>query len=80
VYAACLVVQCLRDLRDTDKLRLLVLLQNCPSPSQSHLGESRKQSQVGREWGTWEGKWMGWGEGGRGELDLVLSEGKGLKP
>jgi hypothetical protein len=26
---------------------------------QSHLGERRKQSQVGREERTWEGKWMG---------------------
>jgi hypothetical protein len=29
---------------------------------QSHLGEKRKQSQVRREGGTWEGKWIeGWG-------------------
>jgi hypothetical protein len=27
-----------------------------------------------------EGKWMGWGGAGRGEPDLVLGEGKGLKP
>jgi hypothetical protein len=30
---------------------------------QSHLGERRKQSQVGREGRTWEGKWMGEGRG-----------------
>jgi hypothetical protein len=29
--------------------------------SQSHLGERRKQSQVGRKGETWEGKWMEWG-------------------
>jgi hypothetical protein len=28
---------------------------------QSHSGERRKQSQVGREGETWEGKWMGGG-------------------
>jgi hypothetical protein len=32
------------------------------------------------EAGTWEGKWMGQGERGREEPDLVLGEGKGLKP
>ena len=32
VYAVCLVVQCLRDLGDPDYLRLLVLLQDYPSP------------------------------------------------
>jgi hypothetical protein len=48
---------------------------------QSHLGERRKQSQMGREGGIWEGKWTGWGAvWGRGESDLVLGEGKGLKP
>ena len=31
-YAICLVVQCLRDLRVPNQLRLLVLLQDCPSP------------------------------------------------
>jgi hypothetical protein len=32
----------------------------CPSETpESHLGERRKQSQVGREGRTWEGKWMG---------------------
>jgi hypothetical protein len=30
VDAVCLVVQCLRDLGGPDKLRLLVLLQDCP--------------------------------------------------
>jgi hypothetical protein len=29
---------------------------------------------------TWEGKWRGEGEGRRGEPDLVLGEGKVLKP
>jgi hypothetical protein len=46
--------------------------------SQSHCGERRKQSQIGREGGTWEGKFMG--VGGRGNPDRVLGEGKGLKP
>jgi hypothetical protein len=32
VYAVCLVVQCLRDLQGPDYLRLLVLLQDHPSP------------------------------------------------
>jgi hypothetical protein len=32
VYAACLVVQCLRDLRGPYQLRLLVLLKGHPSP------------------------------------------------
>jgi hypothetical protein len=31
---------------------------------QSHLEERRKQSQVGREGGTWEGKWKGLWERG----------------
>jgi hypothetical protein len=36
---------------------------------QSHLGERRKQSQMGREGGTWEEKWTGWGVvGGKGNL------------
>jgi hypothetical protein len=45
------------------------------------LEERRKKSQVKREGGTWEGKWMGIGigVGGRAEPDLVLGEGKGLK-
>jgi hypothetical protein len=44
---------------------------------QSHLGERRKQSQVGREGENLEGKWIGWRwVGGRGEPDLVLGEGK----
>jgi hypothetical protein len=36
---------------------------------QSHFGEKRKQSNVGREGGTWEKKWIGeqWG-GERGNL------------
>jgi hypothetical protein len=45
----------------------------------SHLGERRKQSQVGKEGGTWEGKWMGGGMEGGGP-DMVLGEGKRLKP
>jgi hypothetical protein len=41
----------------------------------------KNQLQVGREGGTWEGKWMGWGESwGRGKPDLLLGEGNGLKP
>jgi hypothetical protein len=45
---------------------------------QFHLGERRKQSQVGREGVIWE---SGGGENneGKGEYDLVLGEGKGLK-
>ena len=43
---------------------------------QFHLGERRKQSQLGREGGTWKGKWVG--SLGGGESDLVLGEGKGL--
>jgi hypothetical protein len=47
---------------------------------QSHLGEIRKQSQVGRERGTWEVKWMTWGVLGAGEKpDLVFGERKRLK-
>ena len=44
---------------------------------QSHLGWWRKESQVEREWETWEEKWTG---GIRGKADLVLGEGKRLKP
>jgi hypothetical protein len=50
--------------------------------SQSHLGGKRKQSHVGREGGTWEGKWTGQNRGGGGkkrEPDLVLGDRKGLK-
>jgi hypothetical protein len=32
VYAVCLVVQCLRDHWVSDCMRLLVFLQDCPSP------------------------------------------------
>jgi hypothetical protein len=35
------------------------------------LGERRKQLQVRRDGGTWEGKWTG-----RGDPDLILGEGK----
>ena len=58
---------------------------------QSHLGEKRKQSKLGRKERTWERKWMG-----KGvqcvcvcvcvcvclyvKPDLVLGDGKGLKP
>jgi hypothetical protein len=44
--------------------------------TQSHLGEKKAITSVEGE--SWEGKWMGWG--GRGEPNLVLGEGKGLKP
>jgi hypothetical protein len=47
---------------------------------QSHLEERRKQSEVWREGGTWKRKLMGRGVRGRGEPDLVLGDGKGLKP
>ena len=46
---------------------------------QHHLGGEKKQSQVEMEGGTWEEKWAG-REWGREEPDLVLGEGKGLKP
>jgi hypothetical protein len=46
---------------------------------QSHLGESRKQSQVVREGGTWDRKWTA-GVVERGEAYLVLGKEKGLKP
>ena len=56
----------------------------CPSEDASiPLGrEKKEQPQVEREGETWEEKWTGWGRsvGGRGEPDLVLGEGKGLKP
>jgi hypothetical protein len=47
------------------------------------LGERRKQSKVGKEGGTWEGKWTGLESPakveGREEPDRVLGEGKKLK-
>jgi hypothetical protein len=46
---------------------------------QSHIGERRKQSQVGREGPRRESGWWG-ADRVRGEPDLVLGEGKGLKP
>ena len=46
---------------------------------QSYLGGRRKQSQIWREGGYLGGKVDGrWGR--RGKPDLVLGEGKGLKP
>jgi hypothetical protein len=60
------------------------------STSQSHLGERRKIShKLGRGEGGMEGGRKGpgrlseWGAGGvgrKGESDLVLGEGKGMKP
>jgi hypothetical protein len=47
---------------------------------QSHLGGRRKQSQGEREGGNLEEKWMGGAFWGRGQPDLILGEGKGLKP
>jgi hypothetical protein len=47
---------------------------------QSHSGGRRKQSQVGRNGGNWERKWMGEIVGGREEPNMVLYERKGLKP
>jgi hypothetical protein len=41
------------------------------------LGERRKQSQGGRERGTWVGEGRGVR---RGEHDVVLGRGRGLKP
>jgi hypothetical protein len=38
---------------------------------QPHLGERRKLSQVGKEGGIWEGKWMGVLSWGGGEPDPV---------
>jgi hypothetical protein len=49
---------------------------------QSHLGERRKQSHVWMDGGNWEGKWTGVLSevfGGKGEPEIVLGEGKGLK-
>jgi hypothetical protein len=46
---------------------------------QFHLEGRRKQSQLGMEGGSWQGKQTGVG-GGRGVLDLVLGERKVLKP
>jgi hypothetical protein len=60
----------------------------CPSKD-TLVPLGREQSQVGRERETWEGKWMevgvgkvGGGSGavGGGEPNLVLGEGKELKP
>jgi hypothetical protein len=53
----------------------------CPSEEGSvPLGREKKAISSG-ERGTWEGKWKRWVGAlrGRGELDLVLGEGKGLK-
>jgi hypothetical protein len=41
------------------------------------LGKEKKAITSWERW-TWEGKWTRWGWG-RGEPDLVLGEGKGLK-
>ena len=55
-------------------------------PQSTWKGEERNhkwggREGPGREGGNCEGMWMGGlGVGGRGELDLVLGEGKGLKP
>jgi hypothetical protein len=45
----------------------------------SHLGKRRKQSQVGREGGTWEGKWIEWEEWG-GERGTWSGIGWGKRP
>jgi hypothetical protein len=42
--------------------------------------EENNHKWGGEEGGTWEGNWLEQVKGGRGELDLVLGEGKGLKP
>ena len=47
---------------------------------QSHLGEKRKQSQVGRDLGGMLDRVGNRVGEGREEPDLVLDEGKGLKP
>ena len=44
------------------------------------LGREKKAITSGKGRGTWEGKWTGGGGVGRGEPDLLLGEGKGLKP
>ena len=64
------------ELKKTNKL-------NCPNENASiPLGREKKaiSSGGGVEGGNWEGKWTGreWRE--RGEHDLVLGEGKELKP
>ena len=53
----------------------------CPSEDASvPLGREKKAITSG-EGGTWKGQWTGWGAvGAIGEPDLVLGEGKGLKP
>jgi hypothetical protein len=55
----------------------------CPSEDASvPLGKEKKAITRGerRRDLTWEGKWMDGRSWGRGEPDLVLGEGKGLKP
>jgi hypothetical protein len=47
--------------------------------SQSHLGERRKQPQAGKEGGTWEEKWRGWGLG-EGNLIWYPVREKDLRP
>ena len=47
VFAVCLQVPCLRDLRGPDYLRLLVLLQDCPS---SQILSSFPNSTTGDSW------------------------------
>jgi hypothetical protein len=48
---------------------------------QSHLGKRRKESTSGKRGRDLGWKVNGvWGNGGREEPDLVLGEGKGLKP
>ena len=55
----------------------------CPSEDASvPLGREKKAIASGERGRDLEGKWMesGGALGGRGEPDLVLGEGKGLKP
>jgi hypothetical protein len=66
--------------KQSTKLKSLNKLK-CPSEDTSvPLGREKKAISSG-ERGTWEGKWKRWVGAlrGRGELDLVLGEGKGLK-
>ena len=54
--------------------------QKCPSEDASvPLGREKKAITSGEGGKNYEGKWAG-SSGGRGEPDLVLGEGKRLKP
>ena len=60
------------------KLKKINKLKGPSEDTSIPLGREKKEITSG-EGGAWEGKWMGV-VGGRGEPDLLLGEGKGLKP